>query len=84
MSQKEAAVVRLERLTRGRKTMERWGKCMVAFGLSVGMLEVLEVRIGRNLLESVLLVLEQAVYKSGLPPSLPLHKNLGSDALFSM
>jgi hypothetical protein len=35
--------------------------------------------VGKNLLESVLLVLERAAYKSGLPP----YRNLGSDALFS-
>jgi hypothetical protein len=39
-------------------------------------------RVGKNLLKSVLLVLERAAYKSGLPLSLPLYKNLGSDALF--
>src|SRR3981081_2888800 len=39
--------------------------------------------VGKNLLESVLLVLERAAYKSGLPPSLPPYRNLGSDALFS-
>jgi hypothetical protein len=38
--------------------------------------------VGKNLLESVLLVLERAAYKSGLPPSLPLYRNLGLDALF--
>jgi hypothetical protein len=38
--------------------------------------------VGKNLLESVLLVLERAAYKSGLPPSLPPYRNLGSDALF--
>jgi hypothetical protein len=39
--------------------------------------------VGKNLLESVLLVLKRAAYKSGLPPSLPLYRNLGSDALFT-
>jgi hypothetical protein len=39
--------------------------------------------VEKNLLESVLLVLEQAAYKSGLPPSLPPYRNLGPDALFS-
>jgi hypothetical protein len=28
-------------------------------------------------------VLERAAYKSGLPPSLPPYRNLGSDALFT-
>jgi hypothetical protein len=39
--------------------------------------------IGKNLLESVLLVLERAAYKSGLPLRLPPYENLGSDALFA-
>jgi hypothetical protein len=39
-----AAVARLERLIRGRRAVKRCGKCIVSFGLSVGMLEVLGVR----------------------------------------
>jgi hypothetical protein len=41
-SQKKVAAV--ARLRRGRRTVKRWGKCIVSFGLSVGMLKVLEVR----------------------------------------
>jgi hypothetical protein len=39
--------------------------------------------VRKNLLESVLLVLERAAYKSGLPLNLPPYRNLGSDALFT-
>jgi hypothetical protein len=39
--------------------------------------------VGKNLLESVLLVLERAAYKSGLQLSLPPYEILGSDALFT-
>jgi hypothetical protein len=46
-------------------------------------ISIIKIRVGKNLLESVLLVLERAAYKSGLPPSLPPYKNLGSDTLFS-
>jgi hypothetical protein len=39
MSQKKVeAVMRLERLRRRRRTVERWGKCIAA----IGMLEVVE------------------------------------------
>ena len=41
---KVAAVVGLERPIRGRRTENKRGKCIVGFGLSVGMLEELEVR----------------------------------------
>jgi hypothetical protein len=41
------------------------------------------VCVGKNLLESVLLVLERAAYKSGLLLSLPPYENLGLDALFT-
>jgi hypothetical protein len=40
--------------------------------------------IDRNLLESVLLVLEQELYKPSLPLSLSLYENLGSRHSFSM
>jgi hypothetical protein len=41
MSQKkEAAAVRVEKLMRGKRIVERRGKCMTTFQLSVGMLEI--------------------------------------------
>jgi hypothetical protein len=46
MSQKKvAAMVKLERPIRWRRVVERLGKCIVAFGLSAGMLEPLAVRL---------------------------------------
>jgi hypothetical protein len=51
MSQKkEAAAVRVEKLTKGRRIVERRRKCMITFQLSVGMLEIrLEFRISQEI-----------------------------------
>jgi hypothetical protein len=62
MSQKKvAAVVRLESLIRGRRTVDRRGKCIVAIGMSVGMLEVLE---GVLRIESLYLGLNTSLLRS--------------------
>jgi hypothetical protein len=39
-----AAAARVERLIRRKRTVKKWGKCIVGLGLSVGMLEVFEMR----------------------------------------